>query len=289
MNNAGTCLFCGAGEIAECKILPIRFNEKIFTWHKCRNCDLVFLWPALSDSDKEKMYGQKYHDKYYFQYTENYSKQLSLIEGYNKKSFLDFGCGDAGLLSLLQKNNFITTGVEYDKELVEKLSAKFTATKFIQEKNFWNSGETYDIIHLGDVLEHVSDPAGLLQQLKAKLNKDGLFFIEGPLECNPCLGYYFRKCTSFIRYIINKESTRVEFPYHITYSNAKNQQLFFDKMQLEKKYFKITEAGWPYIDTIKEIRSPWLLVQYLVSKISAACSALVPGFGNRFIYIGQPK
>jgi len=65
--------------------------------------------------------------------------------------------------------------------------------------------------------------------------------------------------------------------------------LFFERLQLEKIYFKITEAGWPYIDTVKEIQSPWLFVQYLVAKISILCSAVIPQFGNRFRYIGKPK
>jgi len=287
MSTATTCLFCNAAAITEGNALPIHFNDRTFTWNKCKNCGLVFLWPALSDSDREKMYSKNYHDQYYFNYNENYTQQLSLIAPYNKKSILDFGCGDAGLLDLLQKNDFETTGVEYDNELVKKLSVKFAAIKFMQEKNFWSNTSTYDVIHLGDVLEHVSDPAGLIQQLKTKLNKDGLFFIEGPLERNPSVGYYFRNCTFFFRNVFNRESTRVEFPYHITYTNSNNQQLFFETIQLQKIYFKITEAGWPYIDTIKEVRSPWLMVQYLVAKISIAVAAVIPGYGNRFIYIGK--
>lgn len=289
MRLSKTCPFCNNNKIVESTQLPIYFNSKIFTWNKCENCRLLFLLPHLNDSDKEAMYKSSYHQTYYFNYTEDYSKQLEIIKPFQKKTFLDYGCGDAGLISFLQKNNYIVTGVEYDKNLVEILTSKFQEINFIKESRFWETFGTFDIIHLGDVLEHVSNPADLMYKLKKYLNPGGIFFIEGPLECNPCLGYYFRKCTYFIRNIISKESTRVKFPYHITYSNATNQQLFFNELQLKKILFKVGEAGWPYIDKLAEVKSPWLLLQYLVSKISIFFSSFIPGWGNRFTYIGKQK
>ena len=286
MNN---CLFCESENTAEAKILPIYFNQKTFTWNKCNHCGLLFLLPALSDNDKEAMYHSGYHDMYYFAYDEGYSTQLKIIEPFNKKTFLDYGCGDAGLLSFLQQNNYTVTGVEYDKELVKKLSLKFKNIQFIEEKDFWKLPDTYDIIHLGDVLEHVSDPINLMKKLTKKLDPEGIFFIEGPLENNLNVGYLFRKGTYALKKAINKESVRVKIPYHITYSNARNQQQLFDKVQLDKILFTIKEAGWPYIDKAGLIKSPRLFLQYLVARASIFISAVIPGWGNRFVYTGKPK
>jgi 2-polyprenyl-3-methyl-5-hydroxy-6-metoxy-1,4-benzoquinol methylase len=215
MSLQNNCLYCNSEKITPGKELPIYFNEKEFTWNRCKNCGLLFLLPPLSDDDKKKMYNSGYHETYYFNYTEDYSRQLELIKLYQKKTFLDYGCGDAGLLKFLQTNSYVVTGVEYDINLVEKLASKFRDIDFIVEKEFWGTTEKYDIIHLGDVLEHVSNPIKLIEQLKTRLNPGGIFFIEGPLEGNPCFAYYFRKCTYFIRYIFNKESLRVKYPYHI--------------------------------------------------------------------------
>ena len=283
------CLFCNSAAIEASHQLPIYFNDKTITWNRCNNCNLVFLQPALTEQDKEKMYNRSYHQQFYFTYTEDYSKQLKVIAPYKKRTFLDYGCGDGGLMSFLHTHQFNVTGVEYDKNLVAELASKFAALHFIEQRTFWQNTETYDIIHLGDVLEHVSDPATLISELKKKLSPDGLFFIEGPLECNPNLAYYFRKCTYWLKRTVDKEAVRVKVPYHITYSNAKNQQLFFNTLQLQQISFKITEAGWPYIDTITEIKSPWLFIQYLVAKISIMVSGIIPWFGNRFIYMGKPK
>lgn len=283
------CLFCNSNKTGATKQLPIYFNSNTFTWNKCDNCKLLFLLPPLSESDKEAMYKLSYHTTYYFNYNERYFKQLEIIKPFEKISFLDFGCGDAGLISFLQKNNFEVTGVEYHKDLIDILTSKFNKINFIQESRFWKTSATYDIIHLGDVLEHVSNPAELMNRLKKYLKPGGLFFVEGPLECNPSLGYYFRKCTYFFRNSINRESLRVKIPYHITFSNANNQQFFFDAQQLEKIIFKVQEAGWPYIDKIAEIKSPWLLLQYVVSKVSIFFSSFLSGWGNRFTYIGKLK
>ena len=289
MSTSNNCLFCDSNKIFVTRQLPIHFNTKIFTWNNCENCKLLFLLPHLNDSDIKAMYQFNYHETYYFNYTENYHKQLQIIEPLKKRTFLDFGCGDGGLITFLQKNNYAVTGVEYDEKLVELLISKFEEIDFIQEINFWKTTKTFDIIHLGDVLEHVSNPKELMIQLKRRLNPDGIFFIEGPLECNPCFGYYFRKGTYIIRNMLNRESLRVKYPYHITYSNARNQQLFFNQLQLKKISFKVAEEGWPYINQLSDVKSPWLLLQYLVSKFSAFISFFIPCWGNRFVYIAKQK
>jgi len=290
MKVSDNCLFCESKILTANKNVPIFFNEKFFSWNKCKSCGLIFLLPALTNDDKLKVYAQiNYHQKYYFKYLEDYTPQLKIIKGFSQRKFLDFGCGDAGLISFLQKNGYEVSGVEYDKHLVEKLSEQFKEINFFQLEDFWETTNKYDFIHLGDVLEHLSDPINLIEKLKEKLRPDGLFFIEGPLECNPNLGYYFREFTFFIKKIKNKELLRVNEPYHITYATTKNQQLFLKKLQLQQIVYKIGETGWPYIDTFKEVTSPWLFLQYLIAKTSIFLSFFIPKWGNRFTYIGKLK
>lgn len=281
------CLFCN-NRVAVTNRLPVLFNKKIFSWLACSNCKLLFLWPALTVPDKELLYNIEYHRKYYFNYTEKYDSQLRTLLDYGKKTVLDFGCGDAGLLAFLYKNNFIVTGVEFNEVLVEKLRENFDGINFIQEKLFWSNTETFDVIHLGDVLEHTSEPFELMQKLSEKLSPGGIFFIEGPMECNPCLAYYFRLLTYALKKRLYKESVRVKLPYHITYTNAYNQQLLFKKLHLNQLEFKVLEAGWPYVDKIKEVNSPWTFLQYLISGTSIFISSFIKGWGNRFVYVGKP-
>ena len=282
------CLFCQSDRVVANNRLPILFNDKIFNWFKCENCQLLFLLPGVTEADKKLLYGPSYHQQYYFNYTENYAPQLKTIQKYGKKSLLDYGCGDAGLISFLHKNNYEVSGVEFDEALVETLRNKFIGVDFVTEKSFWNRSASYDIIHLGDVLEHTSDPVGLMEKLKTKLNPGGLFFIEGPLECNNNVAYYFREFTYAVKSRLNKELVRVKMPYHITYATAKNQQLFFEKLKIEKKEFSVIEAGWPYIDQVQEVKSPWLLLQFLIARFSILVSSIIKTWGNRFVYVGKP-
>ena len=288
MMDSPYCLFCQSDRVVANNRLPILFNNKVFNWLDCKNCKLLFLFPALTEDDKKLLYAPSYHQQYYFNYTENYAPQLKTIRKYGKKTVLDYGCGDAGLISFLHRNKYEVTGVEYDEFLIEKLRQNFIGINFITEKDFWSKTETYDIIHLGDVLEHTSDPINLMGKLTAKLNPGGLFFIEGPLECNPSIAYYFRLLTYAIKSRVNKESVRVKLPYHITFSTAKNQRLFFEKLKIEEKEYTVLEAGWPYLDKLEEVRSPWLFLQFLIARFSILVSTFTKGWGNRFVYVGKP-
>ncbi len=284
-----TCPFCASENITVTAIPVIYFNDRTFHWYKCSNCALIFILPFLTNDDLKRLYSPRYHEEFYFKYSEHYTAQLNLIKKYPGKKVLDYGCGDAGFLDQLNKIGYQTYGVEYDPELVNKLANKFSGSSFFSTDAFWKeAGSTYDIIHLSDVLEHMNEPAKLIERLKEKLSGNGLFFIEGPLETNPNLACFFRMFTTAVKKMVNEDSTRVKEPYHVSFSNAANQKLLFKNAGLELIYFKTWEHGWPYIDSFREIRSSWLLVQWMIVKISILLSSLIPTWGNRFYYIGRP-
>lgn len=284
------CPFCSGRHLIKRDIPEIYYNGRKFSWHKCINCKLIFVLPFLSTDDFGKLYGISYHKKYYFDYTVNYNEQINLLQGFNKHTFLDYGCGDAGLLNQLQFKGYQVTGVEYDPILVKELNTIFPLINILTADGFEKQEATkYDVIHLGDVLEHLNDPSSIICKLAGYLKDDGFFFIEGPLETNPNLAFFFRKITTRIKRIINVENIRVKEPYHITFSNACNQQLLFENAGLQKIYFKVWEHGFPYIDNKKDIRSVWTFLQWLIVKTSIRLSKTVPGWGNRFAYIGRPS
>ena len=284
------CSFCTGRHIIKKDIPVIYYKGRKFSWHKCIDCKLIFILPFLSADDFDKLYGISYHQKYYFDYTVNYNKQINLLQGYNKNTFLDYGCGDAGLLSKLHTKGYQVTGVEYDPLLVKELNTIFPLINIQTADDFEKQEVTkYDVIHLGDVLEHMNDPSALIRRLTGYLKDDGIFFIEGPLEKNPNLAFFFRKITTRIKKNLNLEKIRVKEPYHVTFSNACNQQLLFENAGLKKIYFKVWEHGFPYIDKKKDIRSVWTFLQWLIVKTSISVSQIVPGWGNRFSYIGKPS
>jgi len=77
-------------------------------------------------------------------------------------SVLDYGCGLGLFLSALKVEGFSATGVEFDEEATA-YAAKNADCLVFSTANFFSrrNKATYDAVHLGDVLEHLPEPAQL--------------------------------------------------------------------------------------------------------------------------------
>ena len=289
-NESSVCLYCGSRNIQVSQKLPILYNQREFIWNRCKDCGLFFLSPALSPEDYSMLYSIDYHQKYYSDFDADHSAQVALVNNFTtKKSILDFGCGNGSMLAAFDEAGYTTAGVEFSNDMVNQLTQQYPSSKFITGDQFWNEATAvkYDIIHLGDVLEHLTNPLETVQKLKDKLSHDGIFFVEGPLESNLNLAFLFRQCTVQLKKIVNQEWVRIKEPYHVLYANYSNQKRFFEKSGLYPLLYKTNEKGWPYIESYKEIKTPWLFLQWLIVKASIGTSKLIPTWGNRFTYIGK--
>jgi len=57
----------------------------------------------------------------------------------------------------------------------------FSTADFFSQRN----KASYDALQLGDVLEHLPEPAETRRELLAFVKPGGLLFVEGPQETNP--------------------------------------------------------------------------------------------------------
>lgn len=96
-----------------------------------------------------------------------------------KGKILDFGCG-IGLLALcMQEKGFTTYGIEPSKICLEKhkelnITSASDLDAFESEKN------SFDLIIMKDVLEHVDDPAELLEKVLSYVKPSGYFYVRVP-------------------------------------------------------------------------------------------------------------
>ncbi len=93
------------------------------------------------------------------------------------KRVLELGCS-TGYMSqyMTQKRNCSVTGIEVDKAAAEQ-AAKFCSKVLVRDLNHpdWISGfrkGEFDVVLMGDVLEHLGDPLGLLVQIRELLDSD---------------------------------------------------------------------------------------------------------------------
>lgn len=284
------CLFCGATKSKESFYAPIHFNDKRFVYRECLSCRLNYNVPLLTEDDYEKLYNVSYHDKYYFKEERDFNKQIDILkQAKDIFSVIDFGCGDATFLNSLQKNNFACTGVEFNPELVKRLRLTYPDIAFYTVEDFFEKNVQYDCAHLGDVLEHMVQPAETIKNLSTKIRPGGYLFVEGPIEHNASLGYYFRKSFFSLTKKLNPARVADGAPYHTFLANKKNQLNFFNLMGYSTFLMEIYEAAWPFPEKLTEAKSFKLMVQYIVAKMSLTIAKVFRQLGNRFYYLGKKE
>jgi len=284
------CIFCHSSNVRKASYpRATRFNNKVFGYKECRDCRLVFIDPLPAREDYARMYAGSYHNEFYFKDVEpDHSAWFGLLEKYGgQKDLLDYGCGDASFLKYFQKRGYACTGVEFDPQLVDRLRKENPGIRFYTTEEFWMLDPThrFHALFMGDVLEHIDTPADFLQKLMTRVASGGLIAAQGPLENNTSLALSVRKTISRVKSVVgSKEASHV--PYHISFSNAANQQYVFERAGLTTRHYQVIEAAWPFPSQFSA--SPAKSLLHLVARTSMALSRSLPGkMGNRFLYVGQ--
>jgi O-antigen biosynthesis protein len=104
-----------------------------------------------------------------------HSFKLSMI-GYNK-SVLEVGCSTGYFTKILAERGCSVVGIEIDCDAARKAEkwADRVIVGNIDEGDVWDEvkDESFDVVVLGDVLEHLRDPLGSLRQAARKLKPSG--------------------------------------------------------------------------------------------------------------------
>ncbi|MES2838443.1 MAG: class I SAM-dependent methyltransferase [Bacteroidota bacterium] len=283
------CPFCKSANNKSSGYENTFYNNKIFSYLKCTNCNLIFLNPLPNHDDYAAMYPPSYQGEISetAEYERDFNKVIDIIEKYGiGKKILDFGCGNGAFLAQAAKKGYDCFGVEFDENLIENLNTKIKSCRFQSVKNFENNTDKFDVIHMSNVLEHFTNPAEVMAQLKEHLSENGIFIIYGPIENNLNLALLVRKLVFFSRkLILNRNNTHA--PTHIFHSNAKNQKEFFKNLNLKQHYFVVDEQCWPFPDSMKEANSFSKKIMFFIAKFSQFVSSVFPGMGNIFLYVGS--
>jgi 2-polyprenyl-3-methyl-5-hydroxy-6-metoxy-1,4-benzoquinol methylase len=113
----------------------------------------------------------------------NWISQFSYSKKFfkNKKSILEIGVGGGQTIYWFEKNGYEVTGIEPDYRNVRLINKKLKKGKvihsFIENTEI---NETFDIIWMSHVLEHLIRPDIFLNHIKKNLKNNGIFFIEVP-------------------------------------------------------------------------------------------------------------
>jgi SAM-dependent methyltransferase len=205
---------------------------------KCKECGFAHIIPIPTSDDLETIYSHEYYDDEKPLYIERYigdkdwhdvinSERYDIFEQYissKDKRILDIGSGPGLFLKHGQDRGWDVHGIEPSKKAykysVEKLDLSISNVFFNKEtyKNF----DTFDVVNLSLVLEHIPDPAEMIQLIRSITKKDGLISISVPNDFNP-----FQK-------ILNKNLGYIPWwissPHHINYFNHNSLSNFIERM-----------------------------------------------------------
>jgi SAM-dependent methyltransferase len=115
------------------------------------------------------------------------------ISAYERGRILDFGCGSGAFMSRMRDAGWSVTGVELDAKAAAQLRASkgfivYSSVDELIDKN----RDPFDVIVMGHVLEHVSDPVSTLSTLKNLLSESGRLIITTP-NANSLASKLFRQ------------------------------------------------------------------------------------------------
>ena len=284
LNQSRSCPLCCSKAAGITFPYATQFNNIRFTYLKCNGCASVFVDPVPDSQTFALMYTKaNYHDSHYdgkvgVAYTE--SAQLLKKYLHTGALVLDYGCGVGGFLKALGKEEFIPYGVEFDKEAAN-FAGQNAGCKVMSVDDFMAQPEkpNFDAIHLGDVLEHLPNPAGTLKELLGYLKPGGILFVEGPLEINASPVYWTARMFGAIKSSVWPNFTASHAPTHLFRTDAAEQFAFFTRVEpcLDLKSWNIYETGWPYASGGMVKRAISALAVFLSSS-----PFLGKTFGNRF-------
>lgn len=188
-----SCNLCGADDT-----VPV---AEVDGFHivRCRRCGLMYVNPRYREDRLQEIYTEEYYDHdgivnglEFFGYDDyladeenikiTFAKRLRTIERYvGGGRLLDIGCATGFFLALARNRGWEVVGTE-----VSQFGARYAREKLgldvrlgtLRKVGF--PDEAFDVVTMWDVLEHVVDPLGELQEVRRILRPDGLVSIITP-------------------------------------------------------------------------------------------------------------
>jgi len=216
-------------------------NLDCFEIIHCQLCDFKHAIPLPTLEELANVYSDEYYSiekpLYIQNYVEDkewwdvtYKQRFDLFDSYldlKGRSLLDVGSGPGLFLTKGQALGWTVKGIEpssqaakYSREVL-KLDIE---EKFLDASLAKNLGK-FDVVNLGEVIEHLSDPAEMLKVVNSMLHDGGLISVIAPNDFNPFQMLLEDSC--------NYDPWWIAPPYHLNYFNKESLSKLLDRCGFE--------------------------------------------------------
>ncbi len=194
MENIATCPVCESISFTEeIKCKDYLVSKQDFSVCQCKSCGFKFTNPRPMAKDLGQYYESDEYishsntqksmlDKIY-QVVRKYtiSKKVNLINSLSKKgNILDIGCGTGEFLNACKQNGWQVTGIEPGNK-ARTFAIKQYSLQVGEESDLTTlTKNSFDVITLWHVLEHVPNLNERIKEIKSLLKKDGVLLIAVP-------------------------------------------------------------------------------------------------------------
>lgn len=286
----GVCPCCTSADNSASWLGYTEYNKQTFEYLRCNSCGSLFCDPMPGYDTVSKMYGAAYMVQDSPSYIADSRLPDRVAHWMSTRSggtFVDYGCGNGALLkTLMPSDEWEFVGVEYNMETAAKAATVLGIPVYSYQNITATNTPIADVLHLGDVVEHLTNPDLEMGNILKLIKPGGLLLSQGPLENHINL---FTLILRSIRLLKSRRASLVP-PYHVVLATAKGQQEYFRRFNLTSHEFTIVETSWPapHRLNLEVVGSPRLLAMYILRKISRMLSlTLLPAWGNRYFYAGQ--
>jgi SAM-dependent methyltransferase len=284
------CPLCDSDESIGAWLGRTVYRAKIFEYRECAKCGSMYVSPMPDAEDLAQMYGEDYGQfldvETAHSGNDGSQRVLDHLAALKPGNFLDYGCGAGSLLRAVSELGWKCFGVDFDRSNTDRICEKHEI-QVAGDLSDIDKAVRFDVVHFGDVLEHLTDVNHQVPPILARLSTGGAMIAQGPLEANANLFLYGLRLKRLLR-----PTDSAMPPYHVSLATARGQRTFFKRFGLTEAEFSVFETAHPAPEklTTAELRSPRLTALWGMRSVSQAVSRVSPrSMGNRYFYIGHNR
>jgi 2-polyprenyl-3-methyl-5-hydroxy-6-metoxy-1,4-benzoquinol methylase len=254
MENITNCFVCGGKEFSQFNTcLDYTVSRDKFTIVKCKDCGFIFTNPRPDSNEIVKYYesedyishsdSSKGIINYLYKKVRNYTinKKVRLVNSLSKdKTILDIGCGTGAFLNACKTNGWVVEGIEPSESAREFAKQNYDLNINPEDRLATFANNSFSIISMWHVLEHVHLLNDRIEELKGLIKKDGTIIIAVPNCDSRDADYYSEFWAAY------------DLPRHLYHFTPNTMDKLMDKHQLKivKKLPMIFDAY--YVSMLSE-------------------------------------
>lgn len=218
-----------------------------FTVIDCGCCQFKHVVPLPTQQQLEAVYSHEYYTQekplYIESYQEDrawwndvYNERYDVLEKHlgRKGSVLDVGSGPGLFLELGRRLGWVIKGVEPSEKAARYSQQELgldVVNIFLNEDTASSLGQ-FDVVHMGEVLEHLVDPAEMLKIAHHLITPDGLLMLIVPNDFNPF--------QLILRDHVGMEPWWVAPPHHLNYFSPESLCKLVERLGFELVHMETT-------------------------------------------------